>query len=84
VTIWVDGAAVVAYPGETVATAILASGRRAFRVTARRGELRGPFCNMGACFECLITVDGATDVRACMTLVRAGMRILTEVPGAGD
>ena len=73
----VDGKPIVAYPGETIATALLAAGRRAFRRTGR-GDLRGPFCNMGVCFDCLVTVDGAAGVRACMTAARDGMRVGTE------
>jgi hypothetical protein len=78
----VDGVPVEAFPGETVATALLASGRRAFRRTAQ-GDLRGPFCNMGVCFECLVTVDGVPGVRACVTTVRPGMAIATGVASGG-
>lgn len=76
VTIDVDGGPVAAYPGESVAVALLAVGRRAFRTTAL-GEPRGPFCNMGVCFECVVEVDGEVGVRACMTPVREGMRVGT-------
>ena len=40
--------------------------------------MRGPYCNMGVCFECVIEVDGAL-VQACMTPVRAGMHVATGV-----
>jgi predicted molibdopterin-dependent oxidoreductase YjgC len=76
----VDGACVTAFEGETVATALLAAGIRTFRRTAS-GAPRGPFCNMGACFECLVTIDGEPWQRACRTLVRQGMRVET---GADD
>ena len=33
---------------------------------------------MGICFECLVRVDGRQNVRACMTRVRAGMRVERE------
>jgi predicted molibdopterin-dependent oxidoreductase YjgC len=75
VTIDVDGEAMPAYPGESVAAALLAGGRRAFRVT-EAGLPRGPFCNMGVCFDCLVEVDGRR-LRACMTAVRPGMRVRT-------
>jgi predicted molibdopterin-dependent oxidoreductase YjgC len=74
----VDGRPLEAFPGETVATALLAHRRRAFRRT-RRGELRGPFCNMGVCFECLVTVDGVANVRACVTPVAEGMVVETGI-----
>jgi D-hydroxyproline dehydrogenase subunit gamma len=81
IEIQVDGEATVAVPGESLASALLASGRRAFRRPERRGEVRGPYCNMGVCFECVIEVDGAL-VQACMTPVRAGMQVATGVPRA--
>jgi aerobic-type carbon monoxide dehydrogenase small subunit (CoxS/CutS family) len=77
VTITVDGEPVAAPPGESVAAALLAAGRRSFGRT-RSGAPRGPFCNMGVCFECAVTVDGEPGVRACMAAVRAGMAIETE------
>jgi D-hydroxyproline dehydrogenase subunit gamma len=81
IEIQVDGEATVAVPGESLASALLASGRRAFRRTERRGEVRGPYRNTGVCFECVIEVDGAL-VQACMTPVRAGMQVATGVPRA--
>ena len=34
---------------------------------------------MGVCFDCLVVVDGAPNVQGCMTRVRDGMRIETQV-----
>ena len=70
-----DGEAVCAYPGETLAAALLAAGTRTFRRT-ELGAPRGPYCNMGVCFECVVEVDGVR-TRACMTTVRAGMIVRT-------
>ena len=47
-------------------------GVAATRVSPVSGTPRGPFCMMGACFECVVSVDGHTE-RACMTEVRDGM-----------
>jgi len=52
--------------GETLAAALTAAGEQAFRET-RGGERRGLFCGMGVCQECLVTVDGQANQRACMT-----------------
>jgi predicted molibdopterin-dependent oxidoreductase YjgC len=71
----VDARPVSAYAGETVAAVLLAEGIRVFRHTAKRGEPRGIFCGMGICYECLVTVDGVPNVRACVTMVRPGMTI---------
>ncbi|MHB1467561.1 MAG: (2Fe-2S)-binding protein [Solirubrobacteraceae bacterium] len=76
---YLDGQPIDAHPGESVAAAMLAAGRAAFRVTPS-GAPRGPFCNMGACFDCVVQIDGQPDVRACITPVRAGMAITTELP----
>ncbi len=76
VVIEVDGERVAARPGMTVAAALLAAGRRTLRRTAQ-GAPRGLFCGMGVCFDCLVTVDGAPNVRACVTQVAPGMRVET-------
>src|SRR5678816_2490993 len=58
------------------------------RRQARAGELRGPFCGMGACFDCRVTVDGRPNQRACLTKVDAGMEVWSEAvagpAAAGD
>lgn len=69
------GDEVRAYPGETVAAALLAHGVRVFRRTARREQPRGLYCAMGVCWECLVTVDGVASQRACMTEAAPGMVI---------
>ena len=76
VTIEVDGAPVTTYPGESLAAALLAAGRRAFGRTTS-GAPRGPFCNMGICYDCAVEIDGVAGVRACMAAVRAGMKVAT-------
>lgn len=75
VTIEVDGQPLEARAGETIATAMLANGRRILRRTRIRGKPRGLFCAMGICFDCIVTVDGQSGVRACLERVRPGMRV---------
>jgi predicted molibdopterin-dependent oxidoreductase YjgC len=74
-TIWFDGAAIPARTGDTIAVALLAAGVTTTRTTAVSGAPRGPFCMMGACFDCLADVDGRANVQTCMTPARDGMRI---------
>lgn len=75
VTVTVDGEPVQAHLGETIAAALLAhSGLPALRTTVG-GNLRGVYCGMGVCFECLVMVDGVPNTRACVTWVRNGMEI---------
>ena len=82
-SILVDGEELTAYEGESLAAALLASGRRFTRWTAKSGEARGYFCGMGVCQDCLVTVDGLPNVRACMTPVKDRLRVETQ-RGLGD
>ncbi len=70
--ITVNGQPVAAYPDESIATVLAAAGFRAFRKTDASDSPRGIFCGMGICFDCLVTVDGIPNQRACMTQARAG------------
>ena len=72
----VDGRLVPAEAGQTVAAALIGAGIVVFRHTPA-GAPRGIFCGMGVCFDCLVTVDGLAEQRACMTPVRRGMRVQT-------
>lgn len=78
ITVSIDGRERPAYLGESVAAVLMASGDRVFRETHRAGAGRGFYCGMGICFDCLVVIDGRPNVRACMTFVRAGMRIETQ------
>ncbi len=71
-----DGQPVRAYRGETLAAALLAAGVPGFRAD-REGRPRRPLCNMGTCFDCVVTVDGAPLVRACLTPVADGLDVRT-------
>lgn len=71
----VDGQPVVAYPGETLATVLLAAGWRTFRHTLLSGQPRSLYCGMGLCFDCLVTLNGRPNVRACVTLAQPGDQV---------
>lgn len=73
-TVFWDGAALPAKRGEPLAVALLAAGITHFRDTAVSGAHRGPLCLMGACFDCLVQVEGAANVQACMVTVSDGLR----------
>ncbi|MCU0510704.1 MAG: (2Fe-2S)-binding protein [Anaerolineae bacterium] len=76
VAVTIDGRPAQAYLGETVAAVLLAEGIRVFSRDAD-GRPHGFNCGMGICYECAVTVDGAPNVRACVTPVAAGMAIET-------
>jgi thioredoxin reductase len=69
-----EGADIPAFAGETIAAALMAVGHRGFRHAAP-GDTRGIWCGMGVCQECLVTVDGQPNRRACMTEARAGQDV---------
>jgi aerobic-type carbon monoxide dehydrogenase small subunit (CoxS/CutS family) len=73
-----DGMAVEAYPGESVAAALIAHGRRKFRETLKREMPRGLYCGMGVCWECIMVIDGRAAVRACMTVAEPYMKVETQ------
>jgi D-hydroxyproline dehydrogenase subunit gamma len=75
VAITIDGVATEAPEGETLAAAMLQSGRLVLRTSAVTGTPRGAYCMMGICFECLVTIDEQPNQQACMTLVRPGMHV---------
>jgi predicted molibdopterin-dependent oxidoreductase YjgC len=75
VRITIDGAEVRCRAGDSVAAALYASGRADCRDTVVHGVPRGPYCMMGICYDCLVTIDGAANRQACMTQVREGMHI---------
>lgn len=68
-----EGETLEARAGDTVASALAAAGIRHLRDSAVSGEPRGIYCMMGACFECLVEVDGMPNRQACMTPVSEGL-----------
>ncbi|WP_371815646.1 (2Fe-2S)-binding protein [Novosphingobium sp. SG751A] len=40
---------------------------------------RAPFCMMGACFECLVQIDGGNSIRSCQACARDGMKVCRQV-----
>ena len=75
VRIVVDGQDVRARRGDSVAAALLASGLDARRETAVSGAKRAPYCMMGVCFDCLVTIDGVGNRQGCLVPVEDGMRV---------
>jgi sarcosine oxidase subunit alpha len=75
VQIEIDGVSVMAQPGDTVTAAMLASGLEYCRDTVVSGAKRGPYCMMGVCFDCLVTIDGVGNRQGCLVQVADGMKI---------
>ncbi|TAM85070.1 MAG: (2Fe-2S)-binding protein [Candidimonas sp.] len=75
VSVTIDGVDQSCGVRDTVAVALLLADRVACRTTVVSGAPRGPFCLMGACYDCLVTIDGRQNQQACAVVVRDGMRI---------
>ena len=77
VEIIIDGRKQIAAVGDTVAAALLVSGLSPpyTRTTPVSAAPRAPLCLMGACYECLVVIDGKPNQRACQVVVRDGMRV---------
>jgi aerobic-type carbon monoxide dehydrogenase small subunit (CoxS/CutS family) len=78
--ITVDGERVEGIAGQSLAGVMLAGGRLSWRRTGC-GAPRGVFCGIGACFDCLVTVDGERDVRACRRPAYDGAVVRTQERG---
>ncbi len=78
IRITIDGLAAEARAGDTVAAALLAADVAACRVSAVSESPRGPYCLMGVCFECLVTINGVGNRQGCLIEVREGMTIETQ------
>jgi predicted molibdopterin-dependent oxidoreductase YjgC len=78
VPITIDGEPAHARVGDTVAAALLAAGRATCRSTPVSGAPRGPYCMMGVCFECLVSVDGVGNRQGCQVIVQPGMAVQTQ------
>nr|WP_203644908.1 (2Fe-2S)-binding protein [Streptomyces sp. SID14478] len=84
-TVTFDGRAIPALPGQTVAAALWSAGVLSWRTTRVGGEPRGVFCGIGVCFDCLVSVNGRPNQRACLLPVEPGDAIRTqEGTGHGD
>jgi sarcosine oxidase subunit alpha len=78
VAMTIDGKPVKARAGDTVAAALFAAGIDHCRTTPVSGAPRAPYCMMGVCFECLVTIDGVGNRQACLVPVQEGMSVETQ------
>ena len=78
VHITVDGRPLTGVSGQSIAGVMMAAGIRSWRSTARTDAPRGIFCGIGVCFDCLVTVDGRPNERACLVPAVDGLRVSTQ------
>ncbi|MHA6691391.1 (2Fe-2S)-binding protein [Devosia sp. A449] len=79
VRIHIDDRLVEMQASDSVAAALLLAGLTTVRTTLVSGAPRAPYCMMGVCFECLVTIDGVANRQACMVDVQEGMQVQTQI-----
>ena len=80
-----DGRTIDAIAGESIASALAARGIFGLREARSASEAlpadrRGLYCGMGACFECVVTIDGRVGQRACLAKVNGGEQVHSAQP----
>lgn len=78
-----DDQVIPAEPGQSVGAALTEAGIRAWRTTRNDDRPRGLFCGIGICYDCLISIDGVPNQRACIVPARDGM-VLETLPAKGS
>lgn len=78
-TILFDGTEVPFRPGQTVGAALVEAGIRSWRTTRISGRPRGLFCGIGACYDCLLTINGRPNQRACLAPAESGTICVSHV-----
>ncbi|MDX3803539.1 (2Fe-2S)-binding protein [Streptomyces sp. AK04-3B] len=83
-TVTFDDREIEALPGQTLAAALWSCGVTAWRTTRGAGRPRGVFCGIGVCFDCLVTVDGRPDQRACLVPAAPGAVVRSQAGWGHD
>ena len=78
ISITVDGIQHQVAEGVSVAAALLSIQQRAWRLTRHNQDPRGVFCGIGVCFDCLVTVNGVANIRACLDVIQPHDVITTQ------
>jgi D-hydroxyproline dehydrogenase subunit gamma len=76
IQILINGTQVACAPGIPLSK-VLSQYCNAWRYSPRLQQLRGMYCGMGVCFECVVLVDG-TLRRSCLIDTAEGMTVTTE------
>jgi len=75
-TILVDGQPIEFVAGDTIGSSLMRVGRLGLRLT-RSGAPRGVFCGIGICNDCLVSVGGRPNQRACQVPAVPGLIVET-------
>ena len=75
VNFFFNGVKFVGRAGQSVAAALINSGQRDLRRTRFGDEPRSTFCGIGICFDCVVTIDGVANQRACLVEIADEMKV---------
>ncbi|WP_374224377.1 (2Fe-2S)-binding protein [Streptomyces sp. ISL-94] len=73
-----DGRELPAQEGQSIAAVLWSAGILAWRTTRESAAPRGAFCGIGSCYDCLVTVNGRPNQRACLVPARPGDTVTTQ------
>lgn len=73
-----DGEDMTGFEGESIAAALKAIGVMTHRYTVKEHKPRGLFCAIGRCTDCVMIVNGRSNVRTCITPLEEGMAVQTQ------
>ena len=76
-----DGVAIWGHAGESLAAALIRSGRLHLRDAPEDADPRGAFCLMGLCQECLVVLEGQK-VESCRIELQSGIDVTSLRYGA--
>ena len=75
ITFTFDGKAIPGFEGDTIASALFASGRRTFSRSFKYHRPRGELCACGQCANSLVQIGGRPGVRACAEPASEGLAV---------
>lgn len=78
-----DGTEIPFQPGQSFGAALMDAGIRSWRTTRVNEKPRGLFCGIGACYDCLITINGQLNQRACLASAEDGAVCEATTPERG-
>lgn len=64
--------------GDSVAAALLRVGISSLRTTRFNGEPRSLFCGIGHCYDCLVSINGVLNQRACLAKAEPNLNVASQ------
>lgn len=74
-----NGREMSGYQGDTIAAALYDNGIRHFSSSVKDHRPRGLYCAIGNCGSCYMQVNGVDNVQTCMTLLKPGMQVISDL-----